>query len=260
MSNVTNRVMNEKIENEIEKGKNEFDNLLFKCYNETRNKFIMKSLITSLNNYLVLWQYEDEVDFLGKYFNELYYVDMFNNKVLIEQTLNDNIIDAFNISDTNDVIIRYKQGLVNLVHFNELTNTLAQITIIEDSDGIKVENGYLIVLTYKNFLLFKVDELRSYNKDKVLDSFTINERIDRSTALIVMEKCCISSGQEYFVVFTQDHKLCIYKFKENTNEPIAFMFFDYAIKSLISSSKYISLVYHPTAFGHGQLVSFELND
>jgi hypothetical protein len=177
----------------------------------------MTSLITSLNNYLVLID-DKKVMFINE------------DKVLIQIEVEWNIKNGFSVSGTNDVII-YSWKTVNLLHFNEINNELEVNELICNDyiSDIKIQNNYLIVNMKESISIYKLDDIRINN---LSNPKVINKRL---------QEYCISSDNKYFIFTTDEHELFVYKLDDEINQ-IASLFLSEEMDRLVSSDKYISMV------------------
>jgi hypothetical protein len=224
----------------------------------------MISLITSLDNYLVLRD--------GK---RVMFIN--DNKVLIQTEMsidvdctenaaiitgaNDVINDTFNevmkhlikvldetydsispdcvlsVSVTNDIICISSYGKlkkVYLLHFNEIKNELVVKTILKHNEqfvDIKMQNDHLIVDLNQSIHIYKLDDIKINN---ISNPIVINKKL---------QLYCISSNNKYFIFASNKgpHQIFVYKLDDEVKQ-IARLKLIEKIECLVSYDKYISMV------------------
>jgi hypothetical protein len=181
----------------------------------------MKSLITSLNNYLVLIDNKRVM-----LINE--------NNVLIQTEMEERTGNVLCVPGTNDVILS-SFNEVNMLHFNEIQNELKVTKIIKYRyyDGIfyiVIQNN-LVIINIKNesIYFYKLDDIKINNTSNPI---VINKTIKKSF---------ISSDKKIFLLTTRQNELFVYKLDDEIKQ-IAFLKLNEEIDYLVSSEKFISIV------------------
>jgi hypothetical protein len=197
----------------------------------------MTSLITSLNNYLVLIDLDTVI-----------FININENKVLIqtEITYNENVLC---VPGTNDVILSSRKE-VHLLHFNEIQNELEVTKIIQyDDDIIYMQIQYDLVIIiikldrYEMIYLYKLDDIKINNASNPI---VINKNV---------KEYCISSDKKKIILTTWEHELFVYKLDDEIKQ-IAFLKLNEEINCLVSSDKYISMVNRSTE----NILTFEIKN
>ncbi len=148
----------------------------------------MTSLITSLNNYLVL--IDDKRIMI---INE--------NKVLIQTEVCCSIRFGLNVPKTNDIIFA-KLKKVQLLHFNEIKNELEVKTILKyygsaSISDIKIQNDHLIINNWYMFYIYKLNDIKINN---ISNQVVINK---------VVQEYCISLDKN--ILFSQHMEMnCLF--------------------------------------------------
>jgi hypothetical protein len=216
---------------------------------DTDLNYWMTSLVTSLNNYLVLIGYR-RVVFI--YINE--------NKVLIQAEvdgwerfsvhgtygviiINSTFFDAIiNSSSLDGIIIKVMSSASNefkLLHYNAIKNELEVKRILlwcgYRTDN-KIPNDHLIVNLNKEIYIYKLDDIKMNNKSKS-KSYKANEKVIKKKA----KQYCISSDKKYFIFTTPEDELFVYKLDDEIKQ-IACLKLNEEMNCLVSSEKYFSMV------------------
>ena len=219
----------------------------------------MGSKITSLNNYLVLWERYDYENKKEK--DIIYYVDIYKNEIIKKDRINRGIRGLDTVPETNDLIITSGASLCWL-HFDKNKKEIIEIEmqIFKELEGkvnmFKIENNYLIIsldYQYKRTILFKLDDIRrNLNKNETIMSIVIDKEGSCGAA-----SCCISSGKKYFIVMWF-YELCVYKLNNDDSssfEQISCLYLGTTdIYYMRASDKYISGIYG------SKLITFEIID
>ncbi len=198
----------------------------------------MTSLITSLNNYLVLID-KEKIMFINE------------DKVLIQTEMEERIFgfNSMSVSGTNDIIMQLNEK-VQLLHFNVTNNELKVKTILEceNISDVRTQNDYVIIKHWDGVYIYKLDDIKINNTSNPI---VINKRL---------KEYCISSDKKYFIFTTKnkfnEFELFVYKL-DNKIKQIACLFLNEEnIKFLVSNEKYISMV----DYSDKNILTFEIND
>jgi hypothetical protein len=179
----------------------------------------MISLITSLNNYLVL------ID--GK---RVMFVN--ENKVFIQKEVEESIHNALSVSGTNDVILNSNLN-VYFLYFNGISNEIEVKTILKCDAAIydmKIQNDHLIIV--ESYGLIYIYKLHGIKINNISNPTVINKKL---------KEYCNSLDKKYFNFLTYDHELFVYKLDDEIKQ-IAFSKLNEDMDCLVSSEKYISMV------------------
>ncbi len=203
----------------------------------------MTSLITSLNNYLVL------ID--GKrvmFINE--------NKVLNQTEVEWRINNVFSVSGTNDIIIysiendhfygRTRERVqVQLLHFNKINNEL-KVKELGFDGRITDINDNVIMVEKLMIYIYKFDDNKINNKPnpKVINKKKLKEN-----------DYCISPNKKYLIFTTNEHELVVYKLDDEIKQ-IACLKLNEKMEYVVSSDQYISMVNR----AHENILTFEIID
>jgi hypothetical protein len=188
----------------------------------------MTSLITSLNNYLVL--IDDK---------KAMFININENKVFIQIEMEGyDIYNELSVSGTNDVIF-ISSNIVYLLYFNEIQNKLKVTKIMEHdeddeydedySNYMKIQNDLVIIEIRSVIYFYKLDEIKIKN---VSNPIVINE---------TEKEYRIISDKKKFILSIWQNQLKVYKLDDEIKK-IAFLKLNERMKCLVSSEKYISMV------------------
>jgi hypothetical protein len=180
----------------------------------------IKSLITSLNNYLVISDFDTKIFF-----------NINENKVLIHRNLT-HTKNVLCVPGTNDFIFS-SWNEVHLMHFNEIQNELEVKKIIQYDDRIyhmKIQNDLVIIkMENESIYLYKLDDIKINN---ISDPIFINKNV---------HEYCFSLDKNKFILKTRQDELFVYKIDDEMKQ-IACLKLNEETNCLVSSDKYISML------------------
>jgi hypothetical protein len=187
----------------------------------------IKSVVTSLNNYLVLWELENKL---------IYYKDIYKNEIFCKIEMSSYIWDVISVARTDDLIVRVgesdENSLIYLLYLNENTRELEMRPVFKQSEkkfvrSVQVKNDYLVARFDAQIHLFKMADVRKL----------------KDCNPIVVDKecwdCCISRDQKFFILIDKNKELSVYKLNDGMQQISCLLLDDYLCE-IQSSEKYIT--------------------
>ena len=183
------------------------------------NKKRLKSRISSLNDYLVLWEEKNK---------NIFCCNILKNQIFFKIELKFFPKEVFTLSNVNDLVVR--GGNMSIHYFQFKKNELIEIQKFKDLNGRLVEN----ISKSEDNIILGLDE-KTY--------FYTNLSSENPTMIVIDKECssfCFASNQQSLFLFdSKNEELCGFKLNRQI-EKFCCIHLDQSIKNLIFYKKYLS--------------------
>ncbi len=166
----------------------------------------INSSITSLNNYLVLWEYDNKV---------IYYKNILNNSVILKTQLDNFIWDVLPIYGTDNLIVKIgdssERSSIYLICLDEIKFELKAKIVYKECgikivESLRIKSGFLVLCLENSTLIYNLNEMK----------------IDVDIQPIVLNKrccdCCINDNNKILYFLNFDKELTIYSLNSEVEE------------------------------------------